>query len=262
MSRTIDPGFDPRIADWLEADPDRAPADLMQVVESALPSIPQRRVMHLPWRFPPMSSFAKLAVAAIAVIAVGALGAIVLRPDRTGTVGSAPTPSPTPASTPSASSPPPLTESFTSSMHGISLAYPAGWTTQAATEPWTTGWPDFGTPFGDFMYDPTQTDHLFIGIASQPLAGKSAEQWVAETIAADDCGVGEPVTVDGATGLAGTTCSAAAVTVGGRGYFISLYTSTDASWLGEVYDRAWFEQVLATIDLRPEDAVDAAPSPS
>ena len=135
-----------------------------------------------------MSSFAKLAVAAIAVIAVGALGAIVLRPDRTGTVGSAPTPSPTPVSTPSASSPPPLTESFTSSMHGISLAYPAGWTTQAATEPWTTGWPDFGTPFGDFMYDPTQTDHLFIGIASQPLAGKSAEQWVAETIAADDCG--------------------------------------------------------------------------
>ena len=102
MSRPHDPDFEPRIADWLEADPDRAPADLMQVVESALPSIPQRRVMHLPWRFPPMSSFAKLAVAAIAVIAVGALGAIVLRPDRTGTVGSAPTPSPTPVSTPSA----------------------------------------------------------------------------------------------------------------------------------------------------------------
>ena len=44
MSRPPDPGFDVRIADWLEADPDLAPPDLMRTVESALPSIPQRRV--------------------------------------------------------------------------------------------------------------------------------------------------------------------------------------------------------------------------
>ena len=61
MTRPFDPGFDVRISDWLEADPDLAPPDLMQTVESALPSIPQRRVMHLPWRFPPMSTFAKVA---------------------------------------------------------------------------------------------------------------------------------------------------------------------------------------------------------
>jgi hypothetical protein len=27
-----------------------------------------------------------------------------------------------------------------------------------------------------------------------------------------------------------------------------------------MYDRAWFEEVLATVKLHPEDAVDAAPS--
>ncbi len=42
MSRQPDPGFDPGIADWLEADPDHAPPDVMRTVESAIPSIPQR----------------------------------------------------------------------------------------------------------------------------------------------------------------------------------------------------------------------------
>jgi hypothetical protein len=54
MSRHPDPGldhgFDPHIADWLEADPDHAPPDVMRTVESAIPSIPQRRVLRLPWR--------------------------------------------------------------------------------------------------------------------------------------------------------------------------------------------------------------------
>ena len=89
MTRPPDPGFDVRISDWLEADPDLAPPDLMQTVESALPSIPQRRVMHLPWRFPPMSTFAKVAVAAVAVIAVGAVGIFALQPRNAPSVGAA-----------------------------------------------------------------------------------------------------------------------------------------------------------------------------
>ena len=48
MSRQPDRDFDPRIADWLEADPDHAPPDVMRTVESAIPSIPQRRVLRLP----------------------------------------------------------------------------------------------------------------------------------------------------------------------------------------------------------------------
>ena len=39
-------------------------------------------------------------------------------------------------------SPPPLTQTFTSQVHGISVSYPEGWTARAATEPWTgTGGP-------------------------------------------------------------------------------------------------------------------------
>jgi hypothetical protein len=48
------------------------------------------------------------------------------------------------------------------------------------------------------------------------------------------------------------------VTEGGRGYWIQSYTSNDEAWVSEVYDAAWFASVLATVELRPQDAVDAA----
>jgi len=265
MSRLPDPGFDVRISDWLEADPDHAPPDLMQTVESALPSIPQRRVMHLPWRFPPMSTLAKVAVAAVAVIALGAAGIYALQPRNVPTVGAAPTaspsPSPFPSSSPSAaaSMAPPLSQTFTSPTNGMSIAYPMGWSVRPATEPWTTPWPDFHQETGDVVYDPILEDHLFVSLSSQPLDGKDGEQWASDTLAAEDCVPSSPVTIDGATGLIGVRCDAAAVTLDGRGYLVVLYTSDDEAWLVDVYDRAWFEQLLATIDLRPEDAASATP---
>lgn len=67
----------------------------------------------------------------------------------------------------------------------------------------------------------------------------------------------------GATGLIGAAdCNVAAVTTDGRGYVVGLYTSGDEAWLSVTYNRAWFEELLATLQLRPEDAVDSAPSPS
>jgi hypothetical protein len=74
MSRHPDHGFDPRIADWLEADPNLAPPDVLRTVESAIPSIPQRRVMRLPWRYLPMNRLVILGAtgALIAVLGVGA----------------------------------------------------------------------------------------------------------------------------------------------------------------------------------------------
>ena len=90
MSRyPADPDFEPRVADWLEADPDIAPAPVLSTVLAAFPSIPQRRASRVPWRFPPMSTFAKLAVAAVAVIAVGTVGIIALQPSGGRTAGSA-----------------------------------------------------------------------------------------------------------------------------------------------------------------------------
>ena len=91
-----DPLFDPRISDWLEADPDRAPEIVLETVVAALPSIPQRHASRLPWRFPAMSTFAKVAATAIAVIAIGTVGVIALQPSGGRTAGSAPSPSPRP----------------------------------------------------------------------------------------------------------------------------------------------------------------------
>jgi hypothetical protein len=84
MSRNPDPLFDRRIADWLEQDPDTAPADLVRTVDGALPSITQRRAVRLPWRTMPMNRIAMLgaALAAVVIIGVGAA-----------TLGSRPSPS-------------------------------------------------------------------------------------------------------------------------------------------------------------------------
>ena len=265
--------FDQRIADWLEEDSESAPGAVLPTVLAAFPSIPQRRASRVPWRFPSMSTFAKLAVAAVVVIAVGTVGIIALQPGGGRTVGTAPSvaPAPTPVATPAPtlspsataapSMPPPLTERFTSPRNGISISYPAGWRTRPATQPWTTSlWPYFDLPTGDVMHG-SLGSNLFIALASQPLAGKTGDQWSADILAANDCVPTEPVTIDGASGLVGVECNIAAVVLDGRAYVVVFYTSGDEGWLDEVYDRAWFEQLLTTIDLHPEDAVDAAPSP-
>ena len=144
------------------------------------------------------------------------------------------------------------------------MSYPEGWTVQAATEPWTDeGILFFRVPQGDFLYDPTLTDHLFLAIASQPIGDSPLDEWAAAKLADEDCAATEAIAVDGATGLIGADdCNVAAVTSNGRGYLIWLYTSGDEAWLSVTYDRAWFEDVLATVQLRPEDAVDMTPSPS
>jgi hypothetical protein len=74
MSRHPDPGFDPRIADWLEADPDHAPPEVLRTVESALPSIQQRRALRLPWRNLPMNRPVLIAatVGLLAMLGIGA----------------------------------------------------------------------------------------------------------------------------------------------------------------------------------------------
>lgn len=170
------------------------------------------------------------------------------------------TPEPTLQPTPSPTSAPPLTQSFTSTLHGISVSYPEGWKAQAATEPWTEGtFPlSFDIPVADFLSDPTLTHNLFLTMASQPIGDSTPEEWVAAQMASEEgCGDTEPITVDGADGLIGASeCNVAVVTSGGRGYWIQLYTSGDQAWLGTTFDRAWFEEVLATVQLQPKDAVD------
>ena len=109
---------------------------------------------------------------------------------------------------------------------------------------------------------------LWIAVASQPIGDSTPDEWVAGALTLTDdpeCEETEPITVDGATGLIGADeCNVVAVTTDGRGYFIWLYASPDDELgppLSDTYDRAWIEEVLATVQLHPEDAVDVAPAP-
>jgi hypothetical protein len=186
-----------------------------------------------------------------------------------GGLGSQPTSSPEPTATPEATaeatpsptSAPPLTQSFTSTLHGISVSYPEGWTAQAATQPWTEStFPlNFEGSHADFLYDPTRTSELFLTIASQPIGDSTPDDWVAEQMASDEgCGTTtEPIAVDSGTGLIGNEgCTVAVVTTAGRGYWIQSYTGGEDELANAPYNRAWFEEVLATVQLHPEDAVD------
>ena len=114
------------------------------------------------------------------------------------------------------------------------------------------------------LIDPL-TENLFLMFGSQPIGNSTPDEWVAATIAADDCpATTEPIAVDGATGLI-EACHpyVVAVTTAGRGYFIRLYTPTsNEGFAFAPYDRAWLEEVLATVQLHPEDAIDVAPSPA
>ena len=256
------------IADVYEREaPSRAPDWVLASILDAIEATPQRRVLiPVPWRFRHMNTFAKVALAAVVVIAVGALGLSVLGPRSPSGVGGQPSASPSPSPSPDASAPPPLTETFTSDRHGFSISYPAGWTAQAATIPTTSTFPAFRSPEGDFMFDPTLRDHLFVLVTSRPLAGQDGAAWAEEALnelaAADDCGLPlEPVTIDGGRGLICASAEAATWR-GDRGYVILLHTSTDEPAKVAGYDMAFFAQLLGTMQLMPENAIDPAPSPS
>ena len=229
----------------------------------------QQRTFIGPWRTPDMNRYLKIGLAAAAVVVIAVVGFNLL-PGSSGPgpgAGSTATPGPSIAES-SPPSPPPLTQTFTSTVHGISVSYPEGWIVLAATEPWTGCLycsHVHSAPQVDVLHDTIEGgDALFLRIASQPIGESAPEDWVAAQMASwDVCTTTEPIVVDGATGLGGgETCLVAVVTTAGRGYHIDLYV-----WPGDLdlvaqYDRAWFEEILATVQLHPEDAVDSGASPS
>jgi hypothetical protein len=262
----LDPAFDPRIVDWLETDPDRAPGEVIDTILAALPSIPQRRaVLGRPWRFPLMPTTAKLAVTAMAIVAVGLVGFSLLKGPAVG-----PAASPPPTTSPSPATPPPLTERFDSALHGISVSYPAGWQTKPATEPWVHGALAFDSSEVDVIFDPTLQDAVYIAIVSEPLDGQRPDDWCCSPSVEypDVCEPGSgghgagTSTLDGAKswfvtsgcirhGRRGDSHSIFAATAT-RGYIVTLYV-LDAS-LGANYDVDWFTSVLETVELHPESA--------
>ena len=71
MNRTSEL-FDDRIAEWLEDDPVKAPAQLLETVLAAVPSVPQRRAGSA-WQPAALPRPWQLAAAAVLVVAVGLL---------------------------------------------------------------------------------------------------------------------------------------------------------------------------------------------
>src|SRR5262245_1019751 len=233
----------------------------------------RQRVVIGPWRVSTVSKLVPIGLGAAAVIAVLFLGSRFIGSPSANVGGPASqppasaAPSEAPASAALSAVPaPPLTQSFTSVVHGISVSYPEGWTVQAATEPWTD-MDGFGLtpmdPTSDVLSDPL-TENLFLLFSSQPIGSSTPDEWISETMGTQYCSATEPIAVDGATGLIGAGVSpcatTVAVTTAGRGYWIRLFTPNSLEGVPfPPYDREWFEEVLATVDLRPEDAVDAAP---
>ena len=258
--------LDRQLNDFLRDGPDELPYQSFDAVRDRTEQTAQRVVIG-PWRLPEMNKFVTIALGAAAVVVLVFVGAQLFGSPTGGTGGpggeptasSEPTATPEPTASPepsqaAAASPPPLTQSFTSTLHGISMSYPEGWTAQAATEPWTEStFPlSFLVPQVDWLYDPNLTTALFLAIASQPIGDSTPEDWIAEQMASEEgCGATEPIVVDGGTGVIG--CTHAFVTAAGRGYWIQLYTGDGAP---ATYDLAWFEEVIGTVQLHPEDAVD------
>lgn len=103
MTRHLDPGFDQRIADWLEADPVDAPREVLSTVLAAYPSIPQRRAWRTPWRLPSMNSASRLLAGGTVVAVVLAVGILAIGPRLGPGTGGPQTPSPAPTESPSTS---------------------------------------------------------------------------------------------------------------------------------------------------------------
>jgi len=157
---------------------------------------------------------------------------------------------------------------FESSVHGYSIGLPSDWTLQPAIIPWRWGERPFEDGRGDASFSPPATS---LNIASQPIpTDVTVDEWLARGelrrwVEPGVCEVRstEPIEVDGVDGTLTQNCLAdatwwkgndaleVAFITGGRGYTIWFTSRGD---LAE--RRQLLEEILATIDLRPEGAAE------
>ncbi len=79
-SNDPDPGFDPRVADWLEEGPLSAPGQVLAAVVAAVPSVPQGRTVRLPRRFGPTIRLPNLAATAAVLAVIAIVGGVAIGP--------------------------------------------------------------------------------------------------------------------------------------------------------------------------------------
>ena len=167
----------------------------------------------------------------------------------------------TPEPTPPSERPREVT--FTSVFHGISFNYPDTWQAVPAIEPWTGGELTSDTPSADLIHFPMVGEDPYLAVASQPYGALTQDAWRNqgnEWICPDGGAFGS-VTVDGADAWAVACGSQQGVFIftDTRGYVIRLVVPSSQPALAEAYNWDWLKLLLETVDLRPEEAIDAAP---
>ena len=234
-------------------------------------------------------------VLGIAVFALAAIGFVrLIGSERAPVIAPAGSPSPTASPSPVTQPPPPFTETFDSPLHGLSIGYPSGWQTRAASEPWSHGEITFDAPEVDVIFDPTLRDDLYLAMVSEPLyPGESEHDWVTHAFLnlssvgfcrgpgsawGDDTFQGNYSYFVGCDEPHGARGSVAIVATATRGYIIYLYVGDEvpatsvpdfegAAVFGEAAARGETPEVggvggptgfLETLDLRPGAAVDAS----
>jgi hypothetical protein len=257
---------DPIVSAWLEEGPNRLPDVTRRAIAVDVRTTNQsRRGLIAPWRVLTVNGMSRLVLGTIAVVV--ALGGLYLfgnrGPGPSSGVGGEPSPtlapsepsSPPPSAKPSAVAGLELTETFVSSQHGYAVAHPAGVTPQPGP---STDKPDF--------IRATQPDFgVFRASSVEAPDGVSIDEWIDEFLTGAGSACNPPrstlqeISVDGQAGRVRYGCPGeveATVVVGRRVYLFTLFSDAPDA-------KAVFDAFAATIDLRPEDAVETpSPTPS
>lgn len=266
------------VAAWLEEGPFELPESTRRAIAVDVRTTRQsRRSIWTPLRPGPMDR-ASLVAAAVLALAVAGLAASVVQPSGGGNVGGPPppppaSPSPSPSEVPSAAPVPTtlvipvMSESYVSRLYGYSVRYPAGWSREGASEPWSP--PDWaaGSPGRVFDYIAGGKMAPRFRAASAPLPADlpNTNDWIDEFLTFGDPDCVPPrerqelITIDAAPGRVRDSCGEieATIVLEGRVYMFTLFLEGDPVTNG----RELFDAFAATIDLRPEDAAVATPGP-
>ena len=210
--------------------------------------------------------FANGVIAMVAVAAIALAGLASIDEIRGGPVpADQPTPSVKPKSTR-------FTQRFDSPLNGLSIGYPAGWKTRAATEPWG-GKIAFDAPDVDVIFDPKLREHLYLAVVSMPLGSKwdsASRQQDRPSLGLCDTGgaggtgngfQGNPAWFQDCYEPHGEGGHIVLFSTATRGYVIYIHVPDKPQSPQQARYARWFSEILRTVVLSPDEAVNPPESP-